>query len=134
TFRHLWRISNCDWFATSKNSGCSSSMSYLKHELFCSIELSPLKPQLGSLRRVWRRWRICLRRWVRRLRPSVEKHHVEWSGSRQEYRSRSRSAIVILDPDDIVLAEIAAGLDLNQLQVDLARILEAMLRSDRDVD
>src|SRR5947209_412173 len=43
-------------------------------------------------------------------------------------------AVVILDPDDVVLAEIAAGLDLDQLQVDLAGILQAMRRSDRDED
>src|ERR1700730_17815589 len=54
--------------------------------------------------------------------------------ARPRLRSRSHSAVVILNPHDIVLAEIAAGLDLDQLQVDLAGILEAMLRSDRDVD
>src|SRR5713226_1716155 len=43
-------------------------------------------------------------------------------------------AIVILDPDDVVLAEIAAGLDLDQLQIDLAGIFEAVRRSDRDED
>src|SRR5450631_1655981 len=79
----------------------------------------------------------------------VEKHHVEGNGARQEYRPPglahrpqelqirpppSPPAVVILDPHNIVLAEIAAGLDLDQLEVDLAGILEAMLRSDRDVD
>src|SRR3979490_2872726 len=48
--------------------------------------------------------------------------------------SRSCSAIVVLDPDDIILAKIATGLDLDQLQVDLAGILQTMLRSDRDID
>src|SRR5260370_36244246 len=39
-----------------------------------------------------------------------------------------------LDPDDVILAEIAAGLDLDQLQDDLAGILKPVDRADRNVD
>src|SRR5258708_39801735 len=63
---------------------------------------------------------------------------MDWCASRMSStrldRGGSSSAIVVLDPHDIVLAKIAAGLDLDQLQVDLAGILQAMLRSDRDID
>ena len=45
-----------------------------------------------------------------------------------------RSVIVILDADDIVLAEIAAGLHLDQLEVDLAGIFKAVLRAARHID
>jgi hypothetical protein len=38
----------------------------------------------------------------------------------------SFSAIVVLDANDIVLAKIAARLNLDQLEVDLARVGEAM--------
>ena len=37
-----------------------------------------------------------------------------------------RPPIVILDADDVVLAEIAAGLNLDQLEQDLAGILDAL--------
>jgi hypothetical protein len=37
---------------------------------------------------------------------------------------RSRTPVIILDADDIVLAEIAAGLDLDQLQQNLAGIFQ----------
>jgi hypothetical protein len=36
----------------------------------------------------------------------------------------SRPSIVILDANDVVLAEIAAGLDLDQLEQDLAGIFQ----------
>jgi len=38
----------------------------------------------------------------------------------------SRPVIVVLDAHDVILAEIAAGLHLDQLEVNLARIFEAM--------
>ena len=34
--------------------------------------------------------------------------------------------IIVLDPHDVVLAEIAAGLHLDQFQIDLAGIFEPM--------
>ena len=46
----------------------------------------------------------------------------------------SGAPIVILDTDDIVLAEIAAGLDLDQLQQNLAGILQPVDGADRDID
>ena len=46
----------------------------------------------------------------------------------------SRPVIVVLDAHDVVLAEIAAGLYLDQLKVDLARIFEAMPGTARNVD
>ena len=42
--------------------------------------------------------------------------------------------IIVLDTDDIILAEVAPGLHLDQLQIDLAGVFEAVLRADRDVD
>jgi hypothetical protein len=41
--------------------------------------------------------------------------------------------VIILETDDIVLAEIAAGLDLDQFQQDLARVLQAMYGADGDI-
>ena len=40
--------------------------------------------------------------------------------------ARLGAPIVILDADDIVLAEIAAGLHFDQLEQDLARVFEAV--------
>src|SRR5277367_3423903 len=40
----------------------------------------------------------------------------------------------VLDADDVVLAEVRAGLDLDQLQVDLARIGEPVDHPDRQED
>ena len=45
-----------------------------------------------------------------------------------------RPVIVVLDAHDVVLAEIAAGLHLDQFEVDLAGIFEAMPRADWHVD
>src|SRR5205814_9914787 len=42
--------------------------------------------------------------------------------------------VVVLDADDVVLAEIAAGLDFDQFELDLAGILQPVHRADRDVD
>ena len=42
--------------------------------------------------------------------------------------------IVVLDAHDVVFAEIAAGLYLDQFKVDLARIFEAMPGTARNVD
>src|SRR6185437_16937502 len=39
----------------------------------------------------------------------------------------------VLEADDIVFAEIAAGLHLDEVERDLAGILEAMRRAQRDV-
>src|SRR5579863_8693473 len=47
--------------------------------------------------------------------------------------ARSRPAIIVFDADDIVLAEIAAGLHLDQFEVDLARIFQAMLGPARNI-
>jgi hypothetical protein len=41
--------------------------------------------------------------------------------------------IVVLDAHDVVLAEIAAGLHLDQLQVDLARIFQPVPGTARNV-
>ena len=49
-------------------------------------------------------------------------------------RRSSASPIIILDADDVVLAEIAAGLHLDQLQQDLAGIFQPVDGADRDVD
>ena len=42
--------------------------------------------------------------------------------------------IIVLNPNDIVLAEIAAGLDLDQFQRDLAGVFQPVHGADRDVD
>jgi hypothetical protein len=42
--------------------------------------------------------------------------------------------MVVLDADDVVLAEIAAGLHLDQLQHDLARVFQPVDGADRDID
>jgi hypothetical protein len=47
----------------------------------------------------------------------------------QPPKSRLRTAIVILDANDIVLAEIAAGLNLDQLQRDLAGVFQPVQAS-----
>ena len=47
---------------------------------------------------------------------------------------RSASLINIIQPDDIVLAEIAAGLNLDQLEGDLAVVGEAVHGTDRNID
>ena len=46
----------------------------------------------------------------------------------------SRPLIILLDADDIVLAEIAAGLGLDQFQRDLAWIFQPVDGADRDID
>ena len=46
----------------------------------------------------------------------------------------SFTVIDVVDSDDVVLAEIAAGLNLDQLHVDLAWIGEAVRRANRQVD
>src|ERR1700722_10802904 len=48
--------------------------------------------------------------------------------------NRSRALIIILDADDVILAEIAAGLDLDQFQQDLAGVFEPVDGPDREVD
>jgi len=45
-----------------------------------------------------------------------------------------RTLIVIFDADDVVLAEITPGLDLDQFELDLAGILQSVDRADRDID
>ena len=42
--------------------------------------------------------------------------------------------IIVLDPLDIVLAEIAAGLHFDKLEVDLAGIFQAMPGTNRHVN
>src|SRR4051794_32055534 len=52
----------------------------------------------------------------------------------QLYPAESSPSIVILKPHDIVLAEIASGLHLDQLQHDLAWIFEPVDCADRNID
>src|ERR1700730_11290883 len=47
---------------------------------------------------------------------------------------RLSAPVIVLDADDVVLAEIAAGLDLDQLQLNLAGVFQSMGGADRDVD
>src|SRR5438067_12772409 len=49
-------------------------------------------------------------------------------------RPDSGALIVVFNPDDVVFPEIAAGLDLDQLQHDLAGVLHPVHRAHRDVD
>src|SRR5262249_37616576 len=54
------------------------------------------------------------------------------------YRARRTSGlrtplIHILEPDDVVLAEITSGLDLDEFKRDLAWVGEAVNRADRDI-
>src|SRR6516164_293016 len=42
-------------------------------------------------------------------------------------------AVAVLEADDIVLAEIAPGLHLDQVQRDFARVFEPMRGADRDI-
>jgi hypothetical protein len=44
------------------------------------------------------------------------------------------SLIVIRDADDVILAEIAAGLNLDQLQHNLSGVLQPVDAADRDID
>src|SRR5580704_16138786 len=46
----------------------------------------------------------------------------------------SFTVIDVVDSDDVILAEIASGLNLDQLQVDLAWIGEPVRRANRQVD
>src|SRR6202007_2523580 len=49
-------------------------------------------------------------------------------------RRSLRATVVVLDADDVVLAEIAAGLHLDQLQHDLAGIVQPVHRAHRDIN
>jgi len=49
-------------------------------------------------------------------------------------RGASLTLIDVLQPDDVVLAEIASGLHLDQLEWNLAGVGEAMHGADRDID
>ena len=49
-------------------------------------------------------------------------------------RDRSRALVIVLDTDDVVLAEVTSGLNLDQFQEDLAGIFQPVDGSDRDVD
>jgi len=46
----------------------------------------------------------------------------------------SGAPIIILDAHDVVLAEITAGLNLDQFQQNLAGIFQPVDRADRDMD
>src|SRR3954471_5665088 len=46
---------------------------------------------------------------------------------------RSRAAIIILDPDDVVLAQIAAGLHLDQFKRNLPGVFHTVGCTDWDV-
>ena len=54
---------------------------------------------------------------------------ISWRASPTLSRGRR-----FVEPDDVVLAEIASGLDLDQLERDLAGIGEPVDRADRDID
>src|ERR1700722_14524456 len=45
-----------------------------------------------------------------------------------------RALIVVLDADDVVLAEVAAGLALDQFQHNLAGIFQPVDGADRNID
>ena len=45
----------------------------------------------------------------------------------------SRSPIIVFDSDDIILTKITPGLHLDQFQIDLPRIFQAVLRPDWNV-
>src|SRR5258708_39259644 len=47
--------------------------------------------------------------------------------------ARHSPAVGVLEADDVVFAEIGAGLNLDDLQRQLARILQAVLGAGRDV-
>src|SRR5579883_2553294 len=47
---------------------------------------------------------------------------------------KSAPIVNIVEPNDVVLAQIAARLDLDQLERDAARIGQPMQRPDRDID
>src|SRR5258707_12011584 len=49
------------------------------------------------------------------------------------YTTLFRSLVIILDADDVVLAKVAAGLDLDQFELDLAGVFQPVHRADRDV-
>src|SRR5271165_536013 len=49
-------------------------------------------------------------------------------------RERSAAAVGILEPDDVVLAEIAAGLHLDQRQRDAAGIFQPVDAAERQID
>src|ERR1700761_9453974 len=56
------------------------------------------------------------------------------SGTPPQLRNRSRAFIIVFDADDVILAEITAGLDLDQFQQDLAGVFQPVDGTDRDVD
>src|ERR1700710_101376 len=56
------------------------------------------------------------------------------SGTASRCKRRLRALIVILDTDDVVLAEIAPGLNLDQFQQNLAGIFQPVDGADRDID
>jgi hypothetical protein len=47
---------------------------------------------------------------------------------------RSRTPVIILNADDVVLAEITAGLNLDQFQQNLAGVFQPVDGADRDID
>src|SRR5215469_10666328 len=54
--------------------------------------------------------------------------------ARTETSPCSVTAVHVVNPNDVVLAEIAASLYLDQFERDSARISQAVHRADRDVD
>src|SRR5436309_5651767 len=56
------------------------------------------------------------------------------SGTQSRLETRLRALIVILDADDVILAEITSGLNLDQLQQNLAWIFQPVSGADRDVN
>src|SRR5262245_57502287 len=58
----------------------------------------------------------------------------KWSDVNYSRQSSSRAPIVVLDADDVILAKITSGLDLDQLQHDLAGIFEPVHCAHRNID
>ena len=55
------------------------------------------------------------------------------TGDLHRVRYRLRSAVSVLEADDVVLAEIGARLHLDEVERDLAGIFEAVARAERNV-
>src|SRR5512135_3117665 len=72
------------------------------------------------------------RRWnAGRPRCGVQKK-IQRKGCNQSLHRISVAAVTVFEADDVVLAEIGAGLDLDHLERHLARILEAVPRAERN--
>src|ERR1700722_7177099 len=59
--------------------------------------------------------------------------HISCASVTIRFRSSSTSAVRVIQPYDVVLAEITSGLNLDQFERNLAGIGKAMNAADRDV-